>query len=67
VIVHLKNIPLRLWSRAVTIRIIEDFDEPIFLDDVSFDEPDRRAVYTMVDCDDGRMISKSVMAYVGDF
>jgi hypothetical protein len=37
VTVHLNNIPLRLWSRAMTTSILEDFGEPIFLDDVSFD------------------------------
>jgi hypothetical protein len=59
VTVHLKNIPLRLWSRAVATRILEDFSEPVFLDDVSFDGQDKRAVYAMVDCHDGRMIPKS--------
>jgi hypothetical protein len=39
----------------------------VFLDDVSFDGPDRRAVYTMVDCHDGRMIPKSVMVHAGNF
>jgi hypothetical protein len=67
VIVHLKNIPLRLWSRAVTIRILEDFGEPVFLDDVSFDGHDRKAVYVMVDCHDGWMIPKLVMVHVGGF
>jgi hypothetical protein len=67
VIVHLKNIPLRLWSRAVTIRILEDFDEPVFLDDVSFDGQDRMEIYAVVDCHDGRMIPKSVMVHVGGF
>jgi hypothetical protein len=67
VTVHLKNISLRLWSRAVAIRILEDFGEPIFLDDVSFDGQDRRAVCAMVDCYDGRMIPKSVMVHVGGF
>jgi hypothetical protein len=37
VIVHLKNIPLKLWTREEVTRILEDFDEPFFLDDVSFD------------------------------
>jgi hypothetical protein len=59
VTVHLKNIPLRLWSRAVATRILEDFSEPVFLDDVSFDGQDKMAVYAMVDCHDGRMIPKS--------
>jgi hypothetical protein len=67
VTIHLNNVSLRLWSRAVATRILEDFGEPVFLDDVSFDEHDRRAVYTMVDCHDGRMIPKSVMVHVGDF
>jgi hypothetical protein len=52
---------------VVTTRILKDFGEPIFLDDVSFDGQDRRAVYAMVDCHDGRMIPKSVMVHVGDF
>jgi hypothetical protein len=67
VTVHLKNILLRLWSRTVATRILKDFGEPVFLNDVSFDGPDRRAVYAMVDCHDGRMISKSVMVHVGGF
>jgi hypothetical protein len=67
VTVHLNNIPLRLWSKAVATRILEDFSELVFLDDVSFDELYRRAVYTMVDCYDGRMIPKSVMVHVGGF
>jgi hypothetical protein len=67
VIVHLKNISLRLWSRAMTTWILEDFGEPVFLDDVSFDGLNRRAVYAMVDCHDGRIISKSMMVHVGDF
>jgi hypothetical protein len=67
VTVHLKNIPVRSWSRAVVTRILEDFGEPVFLDDVSFDGQDRRVVYTMVDCHDGRMISKLVMVHVGGF
>jgi hypothetical protein len=67
VTVHLKNIPLRLWSRAVTTRILEDISELVFLVDVSFDGRDRRAVYVMVDCHDGRMIPKSVMVHVGGF
>jgi hypothetical protein len=60
-------ISLRLWSKAVATRILEDFGEPVFLDDVSFDEHDRRVVYAMVDCHDGRMIPKSVMVHIGDF
>jgi hypothetical protein len=67
VTVHLKNIPLKLWSRATATRILEGFGEPVFLDDVSFDGPDRRAVYTMVDCHDDRMILKSVMVHAGNF
>jgi hypothetical protein len=67
VTVHLNNIPLKLWSRAVATRILEDFGEPVFLDDVSFDGQDRRAIYTMVDCHDRRMIPKSVMVHVGGF
>jgi hypothetical protein len=63
----LKNILLRLWSRAVASRILKEFGESIFLDDVSFDGQDTRAVYAMVDCHNGRMISKSVMVNVGDF
>jgi hypothetical protein len=51
----------------LTIRILEDFGEPVFLDDVSFDGQDRRAIYVMVDCHDGRMIPKSVMVRVGGF
>jgi hypothetical protein len=51
----------------VTTRILEDFDELVFLDDVSFDGHDRRAVYAMVDCHDCRMISKSMMVHVGGF
>jgi hypothetical protein len=39
VTVHLKNIPLKLWSRATATRILEDFQELIFLDDVFFDGP----------------------------
>jgi hypothetical protein len=65
--VHLNNIPLKLWSTAVTTRILEDFGEPVFLDVVSFNRHDRRAVYTMVDCHDGLMIPKSVMVHVGGF
>jgi hypothetical protein len=45
----LKNIPLRLWSMAVATRILEDFGELVFLDDVSFDGQDRRTIYAMVD------------------
>jgi hypothetical protein len=67
VTVHLKKIPLRLWSRTVTTRILENFGEPVFLDDVSFDGHDRREIYTMVDCHDGRMIPKSVMVHVRGF
>jgi hypothetical protein len=51
----------------VTTRILEDFGEPIFLDDASFDGQDRRVVYAMVDCHDGRMILKSMMVHVGGF
>jgi hypothetical protein len=64
---HLKNIPLRLRSKAVATRILEDFGEPVFLNDVSFDGHDRRAVYAMVDYHDRRMILKSVMVHVGGF
>jgi hypothetical protein len=67
VIVHLKKIPLRLWSRTVATRILKNFGEPVFLDDVSFDGHDRREIYTMVDCHDGQMIPKSVMVHVGGF
>jgi hypothetical protein len=67
VTVHLKNIPLRLRSKTVAIRIPEDFGEPVFLNDVSFDGHDRRAVYAMVDCHDRRVILKSVMVHVGGF
>jgi Domain of unknown function (DUF4283) len=67
VTVHLKNIPLRLWSRTVTIRILKDIGEPIFLDDVSFGGPNRREVYAMVDWHDGRMIPKSMMVHVAGF
>jgi hypothetical protein len=49
VTVYLKNIPLKPWTREVATMILEDFGEPVFLDDVSFDGQDRRAVYTMVD------------------
>jgi hypothetical protein len=49
VTVHLKNIMLRLWSRTMATRILEDYGELVFLDDVSFDGHDRRAVYTMVE------------------
>jgi hypothetical protein len=56
-----------MWSRTVVTRILEDFGEPVFLDDVSFDGHDRRAVYAMVDCHDGQMIPKSMMVNVGDF
>jgi hypothetical protein len=52
---------------VVVTRILEDFGEPVFLDDVSFDRQDRRAVYVMVHCHDGRMIPKSVMVHVGGF
>jgi hypothetical protein len=65
VTIHLKNISLRLWFRAVTTRILENFGEHVFLDDVSFDGHDRRAVYTMVDRHDGRMIPKPMMMHVG--
>jgi hypothetical protein len=34
--VHLKNIPLKLWSRETTMRILEDFGEPAFIDDASW-------------------------------
>jgi hypothetical protein len=51
----------------VTTRILEDFSEPVFLDDVSFDGHDRRTVYAMVDCHDGRIIPKSMMVHVGGF
>jgi hypothetical protein len=51
----------------MTTWILEDFGEPVFLDNVSFDGPNRRAVYAMVDCHDGRIISKSMMVHVGDF
>jgi hypothetical protein len=37
----------------VATRIVENFAESIFLDDVSFDGQDRRVVYAMVDCHDG--------------
>jgi hypothetical protein len=37
VTIHLKNILLIQWSRATATRILEDFDELIFLDDVSFE------------------------------
>jgi hypothetical protein len=67
VTVYLNNIPLRLWYRAVAIRILEDFGEPVFLDDVFFDGHDRMAVYVMVDCRDGRMIPKSVIVRVWGF
>jgi hypothetical protein len=67
VTVHQKNILLRLWSRTVATRILEDFGEPIFLDDVSFDGHDRRVVYAMVDFHDGQMMPKLVMVHVGGF
>jgi hypothetical protein len=67
VIVHLKNIPLRLWTRKVATRILEDFGKLVFLDDVSFDGQDRRAVHPLVDYHDGQMIPKSVMVHVGGF
>jgi hypothetical protein len=57
VTVHLKNIHLKLWSRETTTRILEDFEEPEFIDDATTIGPDRRAVYAMVDCHDGQMIS----------
>jgi hypothetical protein len=66
VTVHLKYIPLRLWSRATATRILEDFEESIFINDVSFDEPDRWAVYAIVDCHYRRMISCSMMVHAGE-
>jgi hypothetical protein len=50
VIVHLKNISLRLWTREVATRILEDFCKLVFLDDVSFDGQDKKVVHAMVDC-----------------
>jgi hypothetical protein len=67
VTVHLKNIPLKIWSRATTTRILEVFGELGFIDDVSFDGRDRRAVYAMVDYHDGKMIPKYVMVYARGF
>jgi hypothetical protein len=66
VTVHLKNIPLRMWSRATVTQILEDFGESVFIDDVCMEGTDRRAVYAMVDCHDGRMIPKSIMVHAGD-
>jgi hypothetical protein len=65
VTVHLKNIPLRIWSRAIAIKILEDFCEPVFIDDVCTDGPYRRAIYAMVDCHDGRMIPNLIMVHAG--
>jgi hypothetical protein len=45
--------------------ILEDFGESVFLDDVSFDGPDKRAIYAIVDCHDERRIPKSMMVHVG--
>jgi hypothetical protein len=56
VTVHLKNISLRLWSRETTMRILENFGEPAFIDNATTVGPDRCAVYAMVDCHDGRVI-----------
>jgi hypothetical protein len=67
VTVYVKNIPLKLWSKTVATRILEDFGESVFLDDVSFDGPNRRAVYAMVDCHARRMILKSMMVHVWGF
>jgi hypothetical protein len=66
VTVHLKNIPLRMWSHATVTRILEDFGESVFIDDVCMEGTDRRAVYAMVDCHDDRMIPKSIMVHAGD-
>jgi hypothetical protein len=56
VTVNLKNILLKLWSRKMVTRILEDFGEPIFIDDATMISPDRCVIYAMVDCHDGRMI-----------
>jgi hypothetical protein len=56
VTVHLKNILLRLWSRETTVRILEDFEEPAFIDNATTVGLDRCVVYAMVDCHDGRVI-----------
>jgi hypothetical protein len=48
VMVHLKNIPLKLWSRETATRILEDFDEPVYIDDATTVGPDRYIIYEMV-------------------
>jgi hypothetical protein len=54
VTVHLKNIPLRIWLTATVRRIMEDFGDPVVIDVSTTDEPDKRAVYGVVDCHDPR-------------
>jgi hypothetical protein len=56
VTVHLKNIPLKLSSREMATRILEDFREPAFIDDATTVSSDRRTIIAMIDCHDGRMI-----------
>jgi hypothetical protein len=55
-----------MWYRATAMRILKDFGEPIFIDDVCMDGLDRRAMYAVVDCHDGRMIPKSIMVHAGN-
>jgi hypothetical protein len=65
VTVHLKNIPLKLWSRETATRILEDFREPAFIDDATMVGPDRLIIYVMVDCHDEWMIPLGTSARRG--
>jgi hypothetical protein len=65
VTVHLKNIPLKLWSRETTTRILKDFRERTFIDDATTVGPDRRSIYAMVDSHDGQMIPLGTSARRG--
>jgi hypothetical protein len=63
VTVHLKNIPFKLWSREIAMRILKDFKESTFIDDATTVGSDRRVIYAMIDCHDGRMIYLSVLVH----
>jgi hypothetical protein len=48
----------------MAMRILEDFRGPEFIDNATTVGPDRCAIYAMVDCHVGKMISPSVLVHV---
>jgi hypothetical protein len=63
VMVHLKNILLKLWSRETASKILEEFREPAFIDDATTIGSDRCTIYAMVDYHDGQMIPLLVLVH----